>query len=146
MLTFTRGEPATLRSTFLVFALLVAMEIGSLVAPGMAPGAQAHVTTGFSQALEPSLVVLVTGQKVGSAKSAKRTIKGTVLWGSLESVIQTAEGTMYTFDTKGLAAKRIFAACNADELCEAEGSVEGSDIISVSAVRKLGAPAAKKSI
>jgi len=132
-----------LRSALLTFALFSAVGMGSLAAPGTTSQANAHEMPGSSRAQEPSSGVLTTGQKGPSAKPAKQTVKGTVLWGSLESVIQTPDGTMYTFDSKSSVAKRIFAACSVDQLCEVEGTADRDEIISVSAVRKLGAPAAK---
>jgi hypothetical protein len=131
------------RSALLTFALFSAVEMGLLAAPGTTSQANAHGMPGSSRAQEPSSGVLATGQKGSSAKPAKQTVEGTLLWGSLESVIQTPDGTMYTFDSKSSVAKRIFAACSVDQVCEVEGMVDGSDIISVSAVRKLRTPTAK---
>ena len=139
----TGAEPVMLRSALLTLALFSAGEMGSLSAPGTTSEANAHGIPGFSRTQEPSSGVLAIGQKGPSAKPAKQIVEGTVLWGSLESVIQTADGTMYTFDSKSSVAKRIFAACSVDQLCEVEGTVDRDEIISVSGVRKLGAPTAK---
>jgi hypothetical protein len=65
-----------------------------------------------------------------------------LLWGSLETVIETQDGTMYAFATKGSVARRIFAVCQVDDLCEVEGTLEGGDTIeSVRKVRRLGTAA-----
>ncbi len=81
-------------------------------------------------------------QKSTGSKLSTQTIRGKVLWGSLETVIETEDGTMYPFATKSSVARRIFAVCDVDDLCEVEGKLEGGDTIeAVRKERKLGAAA-----
>jgi len=73
-------------------------------------------------------------------------VRGKVLWGSLESVIETQDGMMYAFVTKSSVARRIYAVCKVDDLCEVEGTLEGGNAIkAVKKVRKLGAAAGARS-
>ena len=93
----------------------------------------------------PALVASAGHKSIGS-RPPMQTIRGKVLWGSLEAVIETQDGTMYAFATRSPVARRIFAVCDVDDLCEVEGTLEGGDTIeSVKKVRKLGAAAAVES-
>jgi hypothetical protein len=113
--------------------------LGLAAATGLLAVGSGQALTGTEQ--KPARVISAGQRSVGS-RLPTQTIRGKVLWGSLETAIETQDGTMYAFATKSSVARRIFAVCGADDLCEVEGTLEGGDTIeTVKKVRKLGGAA-----
>ncbi len=66
------------------------------------------------------------------------TIRGKLILGTLEGVIETADGTMFSFWSKGAVARKLLSACNDPfGLCEAEIIAEHEVVKRVLKVRKI---------
>jgi len=96
------------------------------------------VATAHGQALTTADelgIEAVALQKKAHAKLVRQVLRGKVLWGSLESSIESEDGTMYPFATKSAVARRIFA------VCEVEAMLDGESIEAVRKVRRVSRPA-----
>jgi hypothetical protein len=86
-------------------------------------------------------LILIAAAANASTRPARETVKGKLTAGTLETVIETADGTMYFFATKDRIGKRIIATCNdPDQLCEVDAMVDDQEIIKVIRVRKAIGP------
>jgi hypothetical protein len=82
-------------------------------------------------------------QRVASKRNRAKpeTIRGRLIVGSLEGVIETSDGTMYSFASKDRIAWQLLAGCRntsvTGELCEAEVIAEDLEIKRVLKVRQV---------
>ncbi len=67
----------------------------------------------------------------------RQTVRGRLVVGTLEGVIETSTGTMYYFASKDRIARRLLAACGGEHFCEADVMLDGEEIMRVRAVRPV---------
>jgi hypothetical protein len=86
-----------------------------------------------------ALALAIPSNAMSAPKPAKQTLRGKLIVGSLEGVIELPDRQMYSFASDSRIARKLLAGCNdTDEFCEAEViSNSDQEVLRVLKVRKL---------
>jgi hypothetical protein len=76
-------------------------------------------------------------QYAASKPLVRHTVRGRLIVGTLEGVIETSTGTMYHFATKDRISRQLMAACRGADFCEADVMLDSGEIMRVRSARPV---------
>jgi hypothetical protein len=76
-------------------------------------------------------------QYAASEPMVRQTVRGRLIVGTLEGVIESSTGTMYYFATKDRIARQLMAACRGADFCEADVMLDSGEIMRVRSARPV---------
>jgi hypothetical protein len=72
-----------------------------------------------------------------SSSRVRQTVRGRLIVGTLEGVIESSTGTTYYFASKDRIARQLLAACGDADFCEADVMLSHEEIMRVRSARPL---------